>query len=177
MNCFLAAVVLSLCREHESHSASACPAPASPRRRRDRVLRTAMGRHARMSVNRSRSVIASMPGVNKIPCQYCHAYAAQIVGAGRSAVARCVGCHGNESPKVESSRSLVHGPTTRSRRSKSSGTACTRCPTSSVSRITRISPTPESNAKAVTDRSTRWIASCRFMKSTWAFASIAIPSA
>ena len=34
-------------------------------------------------------------GVNKIPCQYCHAYASRSSEPGIPAVARCVGCHGN----------------------------------------------------------------------------------
>ncbi|MGH7814832.1 MAG: cytochrome c3 family protein [Candidatus Binataceae bacterium] len=34
-------------------------------------------------------------GVNKIPCQYCHAYARRSSDAGIPAVSRCVGCHGN----------------------------------------------------------------------------------
>lgn len=34
-------------------------------------------------------------GVNKIPCQYCHAYAGRSSEPGIPAVARCVGCHGN----------------------------------------------------------------------------------
>jgi predicted CXXCH cytochrome family protein len=34
-------------------------------------------------------------GVNKIPCQYCHAYAGRSSEPGVPAVARCVGCHGS----------------------------------------------------------------------------------
>src|SRR5258708_24051771 len=34
-------------------------------------------------------------GVNKIPCQYCPAYAGRSSEPGIPAVARCVGCHGN----------------------------------------------------------------------------------
>ena len=34
-------------------------------------------------------------GVNKIPCQYCHAYASRSSEPGVPAVARCVGCHGS----------------------------------------------------------------------------------
>ena len=34
-------------------------------------------------------------GVNKIPCQYCHAAASRSEEPGVPAVARCVGCHGN----------------------------------------------------------------------------------
>src|SRR6266436_3246135 len=34
-------------------------------------------------------------GVNKIPYQYCHAYAARSSEPGIPAVARCVGCHCN----------------------------------------------------------------------------------
>src|SRR5258708_38474880 len=34
-------------------------------------------------------------GVNKIPCQYCHAYASRSSEPGIPAVARCVGWHGN----------------------------------------------------------------------------------
>jgi hypothetical protein len=34
-------------------------------------------------------------GVNKIPCQFCHAYAGRSSEPGIPAVARCVGCHGN----------------------------------------------------------------------------------
>src|SRR5258708_10464749 len=33
-------------------------------------------------------------GVNKIPCQYSHAYAGRSSEPGIPAVARCVGCHG-----------------------------------------------------------------------------------
>jgi len=119
---------LSLCREHESHSASACPAPACTWGRCDRVLRTAMGAARRRRFNRSRSVTRVHAGVNKIPCQYCHAYAARSSEPGVPAVARCVGCHGNGIARVESSRSPVHGPTTRNHRSRSNGTASTRCP-------------------------------------------------
>jgi hypothetical protein len=35
-------------------------------------------------------------GVNKIPCQYCHAYAGRSSEPGVPAVSQCVGCHGNE---------------------------------------------------------------------------------
>jgi Cytochrome c7 and related cytochrome c len=34
-------------------------------------------------------------GVNKIPCQFCHEYAARGENAGVPPVQRCVGCHGS----------------------------------------------------------------------------------
>ena len=109
-------------------------------------------------------------GVNKIPCQYCHAYASRSSEPGIPAVARCVGCHGNgiAGGGNRAGDAAVDGRHAR-RRSRSSGIACTRCPTSCASRIGRIFM-PVSNARAVTGRCRRWIGWCRCMKSTWASA-------
>ncbi len=109
-------------------------------------------------------------GVNKIPCQYCHAYASRSSEPGIPAVARCVGCHGN---------GIAGGgiaPVTRAVDGRHAGgvrdpveSGVHACPTSCASRIGRIFM-PVSNARAVTGRYRRWIAWCRCMKSTWAFA-------